>query len=294
MMHTDYDFTPRHNAMALTGETPLWDAERGCLWWLDIQGQRLLRHVPDGEDSMIALPGQCGLIALGQSGRLVLGLENGLVALDPETMGWEQLSETESDAPERRLNDGKPDRQGRLWFGSMDMSGRGIPSGGLFRRDIDGRIEKVLSDIAIPNAIVGDPSADAIWFTDTPTRVLERLDLDPDGRIAKRLPLITLPEGSHPDGMSMDGEGMLWLALVGPGEVIRINPANGAILERVELPVRRPTMPIWGGKNGDTLFVTSQRRFLNAEQLTQQPLAGNLIGATGSCGTGPVLRVAGV
>lgn len=294
MTDTEYDFTPRHSAMALTGETPLWDPTRNCLWWLDIQGQRLLRHVPGGQDGAIPLPGQCGLIALAESGRLVLGLENGLIALDPEAMAWETLSDTESDAPQRRLNDGKPDRQGRLWFGSMDMSGRGIPTGGLFRRDVDGTIEKVLSDVAIPNAIVGDPKADAIWFTDTPTRTLERLALDPEGRVAKRTPVLTLPEGDHPDGMSMDRDGMLWLAIVGPGQVIRVDPNTGDILTRVSVPVRRPTMPIWGGEQGDTLFVTSQRRFLSAEELSEQPLAGALIGASGSHGPGPVLRVAGV
>lgn len=288
---TDYTFTPRHEALALTGEAPLWDATRGCLWWLDIQGQRLLRHQPGGNNSAIPLPGQCGLIALAESGRLVLGLEDGLVALDPEMMVWERLSDTEADAPERRLNDGKPDRQGRLWFGSMDMSGKGVPSGGLFRRDRDGRVVKVLSDIAIPNAIVGDPQADAIWFTDTPTRLLERFDLDAEGNIARRSTLLTLPEGSHPDGMSMDGEGKLWLALVGPGELIRIDPANGDILTRLSLPVRRPTMAIWSGR---TLFVTSQRRFLDTDGLAQQPLAGQLIGADGTCGAGPALRVAGV
>ncbi|WP_323765696.1 SMP-30/gluconolactonase/LRE family protein [Marinovum sp.] len=291
MTDMNYDFTLRHDAMALTAEVPLWDADRGCLWWADIQGQRLLRHVPGGADAMIALPGQCGLIALGESGRLVLGLENGLFALDPEAMTWDQLSDTEADAPERRLNDGKPDRQGRLWFGSMDMSGRGIPTGGLFRRDREGRIEKVLSDIAIPNAIVGDPTADAIWFTDTPSRTLERLELDAQGGIARRITLLTLPEGAHPDGMSMDAEGLLWLALVGPGELLRIDPASGDIVMRLTLPVRRPTMAVWGD---DTLYVTSQRRFLGAEELCEQPHAGNLLGAQGAFGPGPVLRVAGV
>lgn len=285
------NFTPRHNALALTGEAPLWDVTRDCLWWLDIQGQRLLRHQPDGTDAAIPLPGQCGLIALGESGRLVLGMEDGLVALDPETMAWERLSDTEADASTRRLNDGKPDRLGRLWFGSMDMSGRGIPTGGLFRRDVDGTINKVLDDVAIPNAIVGDPASDAIWFTDTPTRKLERFDLAQDGGISKRSTLLTLPEGAHPDGMSMDGEGKLWLAIVGPGELIRIDPASGEILARIALPVRRPTMAIWSDR---TLFVTSQRRFLCAAELGQQLMAGNLIGAAGSLGSGPDLRVAGV
>ncbi|WP_341213078.1 SMP-30/gluconolactonase/LRE family protein [uncultured Limimaricola sp.] len=290
MMQIDPDFTPRHAAMALTGEVPLWDTGRRCLWWLDIQGQRLLCHWPHGENTAIPLPGQCGLIALGESGRLVLGLEDGLVALDPEAMVWDRLSDTEADAPERRLNDGKPDRRGRLWFGSMDMSGRGGPTGGLFRRDTDGTIEKVLGDIAIPNAIVGDPLADAIWFTDTRGRKLERLELDPAGRIERRSTLMILPEGSHPDGMTMDGEGMLWLAVVGPGEILRIDPRHGEILARISLPVRRPTMAVW---SDETLFVTSQRRFLTAEELREQPLAGCLIGTEGRFGPGPDLRVAG-
>ncbi len=290
-MQTDYDFTPRHDAMALTGEAPLWDAHRGCLWWLDIQGQRLLRHAPGGDNAAIPLPGQCGLIALGESGRLVLGLENGLWALDPEAMDWERLSDTEADAPARRLNDGKPDRRGRLWFGSMDMSGTGVTTGGLFRRDRDGSVEKVLSNVAIPNAIVGHPETDAIWFTDTPSRRLEQLDLDPEGRIAARRTLLTLPEGAHPDGMSMDGAGKLWLAVVGPGEILRLDPGTGEILLRLTVPVRRPTMAIC---SDETLFVTSQRRFLDAEALRAQPLAGCLIGTDIACGAGPDMRVAGV
>lgn len=290
-MQTTYDFTPRHDAMALTGEVPLWDADRGCVWWLDIQGQRLLRHQPGEENSAIPLPGQCGLIALGDSGRLVLGLEDGLAALDPETMEWERLNDTEADAPERRLNDGKPDRHGRLWFGSMDMSGKGATTGGLFRRDLDGTVEKVLSGIAIPNAILGHPEIDAIWFTDTPSRVLEQLDLDANGRILARRTLLKLPEGAHPDGMSMDSAGKLWLAVVGPGEILQIDPKSGDILTRIVLPVSRPTMAVC---SDTTMFVTSQRRFLGADALKEQPLAGCLIGVPGSFGAGPVLRVAGV
>jgi sugar lactone lactonase YvrE len=279
--------------MAITGECPLWDADRGCLWWLDIQAQRLLRTTTDGTTTAIATPWQPGLVALAASGRLVLGLEDGLWALDPEAVVWERLSDTEADRPTLRLNDGKPDAAGRLWFGSMDMTGTGQAIGRLYRRDPDGAMHVIREGVTVPNAIAPFADGTGLWFTDTTTRRLERLHTDPvTGSVLSGETVLTFDEGVHPDGGGLDAEGHLWLATVGPGEVWQID-ATGNILSRHPGPVTRMTMALLGGPSGSTLFVTNQRRFLDPAGLAGQPFAGALLHKSVAATAGPVHRVAG-
>lgn len=287
-------FTLLAQPLAITGEAPLYDPERQCLWWLDIQAQRLLRTLADGTTTATPLPWQPGLVALAESGRLVLGLETGLFVHDPEAGTLEQVSETEADRVTVRLNDGKPDRQGRLWFGSMDMTGEGRAIGRLYRRDADGRIHVIRDGILIPNAIAPHPDGSGLTFVDTPTRRLEFLSTDAKtGTVTAVRILHDFAEGDHPDGACFDTDGHLWIAVVGPGEVRRLS-LDGADLERLRLPVTRPTMPILGGADGSTLHVTNQRRFLGAAQLLEQPAAGGLLTARVAARAAPVFRVAGL
>lgn len=265
-----------HDAMALTGESPCWDARRGILWWIDIQGQRLLGHAPDGPNRAIPLPLMPGLVALHDSGDLWLGLENGIWRHDPESGDLALLAETNTD-PRLRLNDGKFDRQGRLWFGTMDKSGpTGGPVGALWRLDPDGALHKMRDDVSIPNAICFAPQGDRIYFADTPLSRIETAALGPDGTPGPWEELCRFEAGEHPDGAVVDAEGAIWVAVVGGNRIERILP-SGRRAGIVPLPVTRPTMPCLGGAGGDMLFVTSQRRFLSVDELKAQPWAGGLI-----------------
>jgi sugar lactone lactonase YvrE len=266
---------PVHQANAVTGEVPYWDAATGTLWWIDVQGQRLLAYLPaSGETRAHNLPSMPGLIAGRRRGGLVIGLEDGLYAFDGAV--GERLVAVEADDARTRINDGKPDPAGRLWFGTMDKTGGGAPIGGLYCLDAQG-LRRVRDRVRICNAI--DVAADGrtLYFADTPTGIVEAITCDPaTGTLGESRAFVTCTDGAHPDGVCVDAEGGVWIAMVAGARVERRRP-DGSLDCVVELPVTRPTMPMLGGGDGRTLFVTSQRRFLTAAQLAEQPLAGDLL-----------------
>jgi len=267
-----------HHAHAMTGEAPCWDSRAGILWWIDIQGQRLLGHAPaSGANLEFALPSMPGLVVCRRRGGLILGLEDGLYPFAPEDGLGPRLVAVEADEPRTRINDGKPDPQGRLWFGTMDKTGAGAPIGALYRLDLDGTLAKIRTDIRIPNAIDFSPDGSQFYFCDTRTHRIERFKYDvATGTLGPAATFAAYPDTVSPDGICVDAEGCAWIALVDAGRLERRLP-DGALETVVELPVSRPTMPMLGGADGRTLFVVSQRRFLSAAQLAQQPLAGDLL-----------------
>lgn len=262
---------------AITGKAPIWDDRRNVVWWVDIQSQRLLATNMLGRTETISTPSQPGMIALTQSGALILGLEDGLWSYSPEAARWAHLVQVEADRPTVRLNDGKVDGSGRLWFGSMDMTGTGQAIGRLYCRLPSGEISIVREYIKTPNAIV--PSADGvgIWFTDSPTRVVQFAAFQGESTANLNWQTVAeLPAGMTPDGACEDSQGRLWLSTVGRGLVICLG-RDGSTHATHQLPTSRLTMTAFGGKNLDRLYVTSQRRFLDADQLAAQPAGGTLM-----------------
>jgi sugar lactone lactonase YvrE len=269
---------PVHEANALTGEMPCWDARRGTLWWADIQGQRLLGFSPEtGRRESHNVPSMLGLIALRASGGLVLGLEDGLYPFDTEKGLGKRVVAVEADDARTRVNDGTADAAGRLWFGTMDKTGSGEPIGSLYCLEVDGSVRRVRTNVRVPNAINFSPDGQTFYWADSRTRVLEACDYDPTtGELGSPRVFAQYLQGETPDGACVDVEGALWIAIVGGARLERRLP-NGTLDTVVELPVSRPTMPRLGGPDGRTLFVTSQRRFLDAERLAREPLAGDLL-----------------
>ncbi len=280
--------------MAITGKSPLWDETRDCLWWIDIQAQKLLRTTEDGGSTAVPVPSQPGFVALADSGRLVLGLENGLWTFAPDRGVWEQVSDTEADRPTVRLNDGKPDSRGRLWFGSMDMTHTGQAIGKLFRRDPGGDITAVRDNVLIPNAIVPCGNGRSLLFADTGRKRIELLETDPvSGDVTGAREILRLAGDGSPDGACMDADGNFWIAIVGRGEILRVAP-SGRRLGSLRVPVQRPTSTVIGGRGNRTLFVTDQRRFLDPDELARYPGAGGLHAIQLDVGGSPVHRVGGL
>lgn len=267
-----------HEANALTGEVPCWDARSGILWWADIQGQRLLGFSPaTGRHEVHNMPGMLGLIVLRKAGGLVLGLEDGLYPFDPASGLGERLLAVEADDARTRVNDGCPDRAGRLWFGTMDKTGSGEPIGSLYCLDLDGTLRRIRSAVRIPNAINFSPDGRIFYWADSRNRVIEACDYDlASGALGSPRVFARYPDGEVPDGACVDAEGALWIAIVGGARLER-RSADGTLDRVIELPVSRPTMPLLGGPDGRMLFVTSQRRFLGADRLAREPLAGDLM-----------------
>ncbi len=267
---------PMHMAHAMTAEAPFWDERDGSLWWIDIQGQRLLRYAPAlGEGRAWPTPSMPGLVVGRSGGGFVVGLEDGLHAFSPESGFGPRLVAVEADDPRTRVNDGKVDPHGRLWFGTMDKTGSGDPIGALYRCAADGGTAILRRDVRIPNAICFSPDGRWVYFADSRSGVLEHAPYDADGPGAFE-PFARWTGGEAPDGACVDAEGGVWVAIVGGSRIERLTP-DGRLDVIVDLPVSRPTMPMLGGADGRTLFVTSQRRFLDAARLRAEPLAGCLL-----------------
>lgn len=274
------DILPVHMADALTGEAPFWDAARGTLWWIDIQGQRLLGFEPaSGRMSSHRLPLMPGFVVTFAHHGLVLGLEDGIYPFDPEAGVGDRLFAVEEDLPANRLNDGKTDPAGRLWFGSMDKTGNGAPVGALYSLTPDGSLHRHRSEIKIPNAIAFSPCGRTFYFSDSRSQLVEAFDYDvASGALSNGRAFARFTGGEHPDGACTDADGGVWIAVVNGSRIERRRP-DGTLDLVVELPVSRPTMPMLGGRDGRTLFVTSQRRFLGTGTLKHETLAGQLLAA---------------
>jgi sugar lactone lactonase YvrE len=269
---------PVHQGNAVTGEAPLWDAPTETLWWIDIQGQRLLGFSPtSGREQVHNLPSMPGLIVARQTGGLVVGLEDGLHAFDPATGLGERLVAVEPDDTRTRLNDGKADPAGRVWFGSMDKTDSGAPIGSLYRLDLNGAVHRHRGDVAVPNAIAFAPDGRTFYFADSRSGTIEAFTYDPEtGEADASRLFVRYEKGESPDGTCVDSQGALWIAVIGGSRLERRLP-DGTLDTVIRLPVSRPTMPMLGGRDRHTLFVTSQRQYLSREQLRVEPFAGDLL-----------------
>ncbi len=265
-------------ANAVTGEVPYWHEPSGTLWWVDIQGQRLLGFRPNDSATRVHnLPSLPGVLTGRRLGGLVIGLEDGLYAADPVAGLGQKLVDVEPDKPLNRLNDGKADKVGRFWFGSLDKTGQFLPQGSLYCLDVDGSLTRVRTGMRIPNTIDFSPDGMRMYVSDSHERRIEVMDYDlTTGEASASRTFLETPEGTMPDGCCIDAEGAIWVAIIGGGRIERRLP-DGSLHTVIELPVSRPTMPMLGGPDGRTMFITCQRRLLSPDALKHEPLAGDLL-----------------
>lgn len=269
---------PVHCANALTGEVPYWDAQRQTLWWADIHGMRLLGFTPHtGRTEVYNLPGLPGLIVTDQHGRIVTGLEDGFYTIDLPSGQARRIIACDEDDARTRINDGKVDPCGRLWFGTMDKSGSHAPIGSLRCLDLDHTVRVIRRDIRVANAIAFSPDGRRLYFADSATQTIEAIAYDPQaGAIGAARVFARWAGNERPDGACTDAAGALWIAVMNGSRIERRLP-DGTPDTIIELPVSRPTMPVLGGRDGRTLFITSQRRLPNGGAVTAEPLAGDLL-----------------
>jgi len=260
------------------GEGPVWDVREQALYWVDIKGHRLQRLEPQsGAVRTWRLPEPVGCAALRETGGAIVALQSGFAFLDLATETLEWIARPEPDRPGNRMNDGKCDRQGRFWAGTMDDAER-TRSGALYRVDPDLGVHRLESDIGIPNALAWSPDSRTLYFADTAERTIYAYDHDPDsGAIANRRVFAPSPtQAGNPDGATVDAEGALWCAQWDGWRVLRYAP-DGRVDRALELPVQRPTSCAFGGPELKTLFVTTASIGLDPGALAEQPLAGSLL-----------------
>jgi sugar lactone lactonase YvrE len=258
------------------GEGVLWDRVGKRAWWTDIQERRLYRYEPASHAlERFNLPERLGSFGfIEDSERIIGAFESGFAYYHPESAAFEWISRPQHAAGNMRFNDGRVDRQGRFWAGSM-VEDVGEPTGKLYC--LAKAVSEVhLTGINICNSLCFSPDGRHMYFADSPHRTILRFDLDADtGALSNRLEFARTPRGAFPDGSNVDSDGHLWNAQWGAGCVVRYAP-DGTISGRVELPVTQPTCVAFGGDALDLLFVTSAREGLDAATLTTQPQAGDM------------------
>ena len=260
---------------AQLGEGALWHAATRSVYFVDIKGRRIHRCAADGSDRRSwDAPGQPGFIVPDADGGLVCALEDGLYRFDPASGAFTVMKKVEDDVPGNRFNDGYVDAGVNLWFGSMD-DGQAQPSGALYRLGRDGVLARADDSYIITNGPAISPDGRTLYHTDTPLRRVYAFDLREDGRLADKRVFLQLPENSRPDGMAVDSEGHLWIALFGAGRIERYTAA-GVLVGTVQFPCTNITKLAFGGDDLRTAYVTTAAKGLSEEQRRAQPLAGAL------------------
>ena len=257
---------------ARLGEGPVWDARSGRLAWIDVlSSQILLTDVATPQTEVIEVPSHVGAVAPRAAGGFVAALQDGFwVVGDGPTRRITSVAEA---GPSLRFNDGKCDPAGRFWAGTMAYDEK-PGAGALYRLDPDGRASLVLDGVTISNGLAWSLDGLTMYYIDTPTRRIDAFSFSPGtGEISDRRPVISIPaELGLPDGLTIDAEGGLWVALWGGAAVHRY--VDGRLDAVVTLPISQPTSCAFGGENLDELYVTSAREGLSLEQREAQPLAG--------------------
>jgi sugar lactone lactonase YvrE len=271
-MTTAYEVAVR--AEATLGEGPTWDAEAGCLVWIDILGSRVHTYDPSsGHRSVRTTEQHVGAAKPRVGGGLVLNLRDGLGLMDPDgSFRWLHREPV----PGRRANDAAVAPDGALWAGTMRYDE--APGGGTLSRFTgDGTVEVVLDDVAVSNGTGWSPGGRLMYYIDSPTRRIDVFDHE-DGRITRRRPLAEIEEGAgFPDGLTVDTDGCVWVALWQGAAVRRYTP--GGELDRViELPVPLVTACAFGGADLTDLYITTARVGLEAPP----PLSGSVLVVPGA------------
>jgi sugar lactone lactonase YvrE len=266
---------------AQIGEGPLWDVRSQRLYWVDIVGQELNVFNPaDGSNQAFKMPDIITSVTTRRSGAGVLvTLRRSFALFDPETGSLTTLAEVEHDMPGNRFNDGKTDRQGRHWAGTMGDVDWDHPIGNLYRFGADHQPVRTAQGVCCSNGLGWSPDSKTMYFAESFRHIIHAYDFDAaTGEIANPRNFATMDptSGSFPDGLTVDAEGCVWSAQPVFGRLVRYDPA-GAIERIIELPVSRGTSVMFGGKDLDILYVTTMRTTLSDEQLAEEPLAGSLL-----------------
>ena len=263
-------------------EGPCWWAEKQVLLWVDIEASRIGLFDPQtGRNDFLHLPAHVGAVVPTSAGDLLLATATGFLRLDPSTEAVTLLSDPEADRPGNRFNDGKCDPWGRFWAGTMAYDFEPL-AGALWRVNADFSCVRQRQGLTISNGLAWSQDRGTLYFIDSPTLNVLAFPLTNAGEIAGEPSIcVQIPEDwdAVPDGMCIDAEGMLWIALFGGGCVTRWDPVSGQRLERLALPCRQVTSCCFGGPHLDQLFMTTARREMDAAAIKAEPLAGGLFQA---------------
>jgi L-arabinonolactonase len=245
------------------GEGPLWDVGQQRLYWIDATGMRVYRATAEGAEIRAwDMPSRIGSMAIRKDGKgAICSLAKGFHALDFATGDTTLIAEIEPDRPANWINDGKVDRRGRFFAGTMDSQESG-PNGALYRLDPDFKVTKVETGIIVSNGPCWSPDDKVFYFADSWSGEIWAYDYDiATGSLANRRTFtkVNTSNGGAADGSTVDAEGCLWNANVYDSKLYRYRP-DGNVERIIEMPVKKVTSVMFGGPNLDILYVTSMAK----------------------------------
>ena len=265
-------------SQALLGECPCWHQSRQLLYWVDLLKQQFHIYYPEtNQNRTIDIGEFIGGVAPRSNGEVILGLQSGLASLNLETEEINIIARPEDYSPSHRFNDGKCDPMGRFLAGTMalDQTER---AGSLYSLDKHLHVRKLLDNLSISNGMGWSPDYSTMYLIDSPTKKVFAFNYDvTTGNISNQRVAVTIPntEG-YPDGMTVDTEGNIWVALWAGFKVTRWNPHTGKLLQSISVPAPNVTSCIFGGSNLNELYITTARKDLDEAALNQYPHAGSV------------------
>ena len=264
-------------AETILGEAPVWCPIEKVVYWVDIEGKSVLRINPKTRERKRFLQDhEFGCIVKRADGGFIAGTNAGLVYLDDDLKTSTVFADPEADIPGNRFNDGKCDRQGRFWVGSIDAN-EVDPSGTLYRVNGSGNVSGALSGLTVANGLGWSPDDKTMYFTDSGHGAIYAFDFDAEtGSIENRRTFAQVnSDDGVPDGLCVDAEGFVWSAHWDGWRITRYDP-DGRIDRIIGMPVPMVTSLAFGGENLSQMFVTTARLDMTEEQLKEAPLAGGL------------------
>ena len=260
------------------GEGAIWNYKTGELMWINITGKILNFYNPKTGNNKEMFTGQMiGTVVPCESDQVLVALKNGIYSLNPFTGSKKLIVDPEKDLPNNRFNDGKCDPAGRFWAGTMSMVDE-KGAGTLYRLDGDSSIHKMIENVSISNGIVWSLDSKKMYYIDTPTQKVMSYDYNNEtGEISNpKVAVKVAVDLGSPDGMTIDEEGNLWIALWGGSAVGCWNPETGELVKKIEVPAKNVTSCAFGDDDLGTLYITTARTDTNEKELKKFPNAGGL------------------
>jgi sugar lactone lactonase YvrE len=267
---------------ASLGEGPIWDSDNQRLIWVDILGGLVHRYSPSDESDLVIDIGQpVSSLALGVHGGMVCAIRDGFGIVPAGSDHVTQVIEVEKELSDNRMNDGRCDAAGRFWAGTMASKWEtNLGAGSLYRLEAtDGplAVTKVMDDVSVANGIDWTPDDRHMYYVDSWTQRIDIFDFDVEtGGITNRRAFATIdPKHGLPDGLVVDADGYVWVALFGAGRLRRYSPSGEVDLE-IQLPVTLVTRAAFGGPDLADLYITTAKHRLRPEERDSQIHAGSL------------------
>ena len=279
------------DARATIGEGPVWDDRSRRLLWVDIPAGLVHRLDPTtGERSSLKVGQPVGAVGLCADGGLVAAVRDGFALFAPGSSTMSRLLPVEQSLAGNRMNDGKCDRRGRFWAGTM-ATDHTPGAGTLYRLEKangDDAVTAIFSGITVANGLDWSPDNRLMYYIDSPSQRIDVFDFEEEsGALANRRAFVEIPVADGmPDGMTVDAEGHVWVALFRGAKVRRYRPDAGIDLE-VKVPVTLVTSCAFGGPHSQDLYITTSRHRLTAKEAAEQTTAGGVF----VCRPGPAGRL---